>query len=173
MDWTELFSVDWDVVISNLILLGIAFVLALPIALNREKESRSAGLRTYPLVALAACGLMLIGIRVIDSNDASTRVLQGIITGMGFIGGGAILKGKANVTGLATASSLWATGAMGIAVAWQRFEIALVLSGMMLLTLAVGTKAKKEYFEDKDGEREKEPGREENANNKKKKEEHG
>lgn len=151
MEWTEYFRVDWGIVISNLVLLGIAFTLALPVAFDREKSSRSAGLRTYPLVALATCGLMLIGIRVIESNEASTRVLQGIITGMGFIGGGAILKGKANVTGLATASSLWATGAMGIAVAWQRFEIALVLSVMMLLTLAVGTEAKK-YFDDTDGE---------------------
>jgi putative Mg2+ transporter-C (MgtC) family protein len=143
MDWADYFSVDWDIIISNLVLLGIAFLLALPIALDRERSSRSAGLRTYPLVALATCGLMLIGIRVIESNEASARVLQGIITGMGFIGGGAILKGKANVTGLATASSLWATGAMGIAVAWQRFEIALTLSLMMFITLALGTEAKK------------------------------
>ena len=134
---------EWDMVLSNLLLMGIAFVMALPVALNRERGSRSAGLRTYPLVAIAACALMLIGIRVLEANDAEARVMQGIITGMGFIGGGAILKDNANVTGLATASSLWATGALGIAVAWQRFEIALVISLLMFIALSIGTEAKK------------------------------
>lgn len=136
-------SVDWSIVLSNLVLLGVAFVLALPVALNRERASRSAGLRTFPLVAIATCGLMLIGIRVLDSTDAEARVLQGIITGMGFIGGGAILKGREHVVGLATAASLWATGAMGIAVAWQRFEIAIVLSILMMIALSVGSEAKR------------------------------
>lgn len=139
----ELLSMDWGMVKSNLTLLGIAFVMALPVAFNRERSSRSAGLRTYPLVAISACALMLIGIRVIDDNAAEARVMQGIITGMGFVGGGAILKGGNNVRGLATASSLWATGALGIAVAWQRFEIALVISLLMLLALSAGTEAKK------------------------------
>ncbi len=143
MDIFNDISVDWSVVISHLVLMGIAFLLALPVALNRERASRSAGLRTYPLVAIATCGLMLIGIRVLDSPDAEARVLQGIITGMGFIGGGAILKGERSVVGLATASSLWATGAMGIAVAWQRFEIALVLSVLMMVALSFGTEAKR------------------------------
>lgn len=143
MDLSDYLSIDWGMVVSNLVLMGIAFAMALPVALNRERSSRSAGLRTYPLVAISACALMLIGIRVLEGTDAEARVMQGIITGMGFIGGGAILKNSANVTGLATASSLWATGAMGIAVAWQRFEIALVISLLMFVALSVGTEAKK------------------------------
>lgn len=154
MDIFSEISVDWSVVVSNLVLMGVAFVLALPVALNREKASRSAGLRTFPLVAIATCGLMLIGIRVLEDNDAEARVIQGIITGMGFIGGGAILKGKRSVVGLATAASLWATGAMGIAVAWQRFEIALVLSVLMMVALSFGTEAKRMVHAD---EKDKEP----------------
>lgn len=75
--------------------------------------------------------------------------MQGIITGMGFIGGGAILKNSGNVTGIATASSLWSTGAMGIAVAWQRYEIALVISLLMFVPLSAGTEAKK-YVNEKE-----------------------
>lgn len=136
-------DIQWDMVLSNTILLGVAYLLALPIAFNREVSSRSAGLRTYPLVALGTCGLMLIGFKTMDAGGAEARVMQAIITGMGFIGGGAILKNDQQVTGLATASSLWITGGIGIAVAAQRFEIALLLSIMTFLTLALVPNAKK------------------------------
>ena len=128
-------QIDWGVVAGHLVYLGIAYVLALPIAWNRERGARSAGLRTFPLVSMAACGYMLIGIQVLSSTDAEGRVLYGIITGMGFIGGGAILKGNGSVAGTATAASLWMTGAIGIAVAFHRYEIALVLALLNFLTL--------------------------------------
>ena len=131
----DLLQVHWPTVWSNLTLLGIAYVLALPIALNREKNERSAGLRTFPLVAMATCGFMLVGMDVLTNADAQARVMGGIITGMGFIGGGAILKSGKVVTGTATAVSLWTTGAIGIAVARQRYEIALLLSLLTFATL--------------------------------------
>ena len=62
-------------------------------------------------------------------------MFQGIITGIGFIGGGAIFKGKDHVTGMASAASLWNTGAIGIAVAFNRFEIAIALSLLNIVTL--------------------------------------
>mgnify|MGYP000672245583 CR=1 FL=1 len=132
---SDLIEVQWSLVWSNLSLLGAAYLLALPVGWNRERYSRSAGLRTYPLVALATCGFMLVGIDVLSTTDAEGRVLQGLVTGMGFIGGGAILKSEGNVRGMATAASLWSTGAIGLAVSWQRFEIAVVLSLITFLTL--------------------------------------
>lgn len=128
-------SIEWSLIWSNLLLAGSAYLLALPIAWNREKRARSAGMRTYPLVALATCCMMLIGIRALGDDGEAGRIMQAVITGMGFIGGGAILKSDGNVTGMATAASLWATGAIGIAVAWQRFEIAVVISLLTFLTL--------------------------------------
>ena len=135
--WEQLSIIDmhWPTVWSHLVLLGVAYILALPIGWNRERFSRSAGLRTYPLVAVATCGFMLVGIEVLASNEAAGRAMQGVITGMGFIGGGAILKAHGNVVGMATAASIWSTGALGLAVAWQRFEIALVLSLITFMTL--------------------------------------
>jgi putative Mg2+ transporter-C (MgtC) family protein len=102
---------------------------------DREFAARGAGLRTFPLVAVAACGYVLVGISVLESTEAESRVLQGLITGIGFIGGGAILKSKGNVRGTATAASIWITGLIGIAVAFDRYEIALLMTLISFVTL--------------------------------------
>ncbi len=129
------FDIDWGTVGNNLFHLGVAYLLALPIAIDREKSSRSAGLRTFPLVAMSACGYMLVGLSVLTSTDAEARVLQGLITGIGFIGGGAILKSGGNVAGTATAASIWNTGLIGVSVAFGRYEIAILLSLINFVTL--------------------------------------
>ena len=131
----DLPDISWTRVVTNLFQLAIAYVLALPIALNREAYSRSAGVRTFPLVAVATCGYMLLGVSALAGDEPQARVLHGIVTGMGFIGGGAILKHKGRVAGVATAAALWSTGAIGVAVALARYEIAIVLSVVNFLTL--------------------------------------
>jgi len=138
----ELLDLDWTTIWSHLILMAVAYTLSLPIAWNRERNNRSAGLRTFPLVAVATCGFMLVGIDVFTDEMARSRVLEGVITGMGFIGGGAILKRSKVVSGTATATSLWTTGAIGIAVAWHRFEIALVMSLLTFITLQLAPEVK-------------------------------
>ena len=130
--------------ISNIKELLFAFLIALPIGWNREKESRSMGLRTFPLVAVASCGYMLIGSSIVDGDpDALSKLLYGLMTGIGFIGGGAILKDGASVQGTATAASIWNTGAVGAAVAFHRYENAVVLSviSFLILSLAKPIKA--------------------------------
>ncbi len=116
----------------------IAFLIALPIGWNREKQSRSMGLRTFPLVAVASCGYMLIGISVVgvESNEMS-RLLVGLMTGIGFIGGGAIIKDGGSVQGTATAASIWNTGAVGAAVAFHRYEIAILLAFISFAILSI------------------------------------
>ena len=131
-------DLDWAQIWFHLWHLLAAYALAIPVALDREATSRTAGLRTFPLVAVAACGYTLVGLSVLSSTDAEARVLQGLITGIGFIGGGAILKSKSGVTGTATAASIWTTGLIGIAVATDRFEIAVLLSVITVVTLSVG-----------------------------------
>jgi len=128
-------EINWTEVLSNLVQLGIAYVLSLPLAFDRERAATGAGLRTFPLVAVAACGYTLVGISVLDSTEAESRVLQGLITGIGFIGGGAILKKKGEISGVATAASIWITGLIGIAVAMHRYEVALLMSVISFLTL--------------------------------------
>jgi len=128
-------SIDIQEVVRNVVYMAFAYLLAMPIAWDREKNVRSAGLRTFPLVAVASCGFMLVGISVLDTTNAEARVMYGIMTGIGFIGGGAIVKDHNRVSGTATAASIWNTGAIGTAVAWSRFEIALLLSLVNFLTL--------------------------------------
>ena len=143
--------IDWVKIVSHLSSVGVAYVLALPVAWDREKAARSAGLRTFPLVAVASCGYILITVNVLGSSPESvSRIIQGLITGIGFIGGGAILKDRGNVRGTATAASIWNTGAIGAAVAFGRYEIALVLSLINFVTLRWLTPLKQDLKETDD-----------------------
>lgn len=125
----------WEI-ISHLVDLAIAYGLALPIGWDRETRDRSAGLRTFPLVAIASCGFVLIAIRILgETSIGQARILEGLITGVGFIGGGAILKQGRHASGTATAASLWATGALGGAVGYGLYDIAAILSLVTFVTL--------------------------------------
>jgi putative Mg2+ transporter-C (MgtC) family protein len=131
----DLLTFDLALFTTLLIKLVIAFVLALPIGLERELSVRSAGLRTFPLVSIGACSYVLVAVQLVgEAPDAQSRVLQGLMTGIGFVGGGAILKDRKMVTGTATASSIWATSAIGTAVAYGQIELALLVA---LLTVGV------------------------------------
>lgn len=123
-------------VLPHLVVLAIAYVLALPIGWNREREERSAGLRTFPLVAIASCGIVQATEHVLNGHPEGTaRIIEGLMTGMGFIGGGAILKNVNSVHGTATAASLWATGATGAAVGLGAYDVAAMISLFTFLTL--------------------------------------
>jgi putative Mg2+ transporter-C (MgtC) family protein len=120
----------------HIVALAIAYALAIPIGWDRERSERSAGLRTFPLVAIAACGFVQATERlIVDNPQALARVVEGIIGGVGFIGGGAILKGETSVHGTATAASLWATGAVGAAVGLGSTDVAVVISVITFATL--------------------------------------
>ena len=144
-------EVAWSQVVFHLGQLAIAWVLSLPVAWDRERESRGAGLRTFPLVAVAACGYTLVGISVLTSTEAESRILQGLITGIGFIGGGAILKSGGNVSGTATAASIWNTGLLGMAVAFSRYEIAMVMALVNFVTLRYVQRLKQDPTRSGDG----------------------
>ncbi|MBG0795052.1 MgtC/SapB family protein [Methylocystis sp. H62] len=127
-------------ILPHLAALAAAYALALPIGWDRERQERSAGLRTFPLVALASCGFVQAAEQYMaNSPDAMARIIQGIITGIGFIGGGAILKQGSMVKGTATAASLWATGAVGSAVGLGSYDVAVVIAAFTFVTLRVVT----------------------------------
>lgn len=118
----------------QLMRLLIAYALAMPIGWHQEQETRVAGVRTFPLVALGACAFMLIGLDMEDVR-ARAQIAYGIITGIGFIGGLAYFRHGRDVRGAATAASLWNTGAIGMAVAWGRLDMAVTLSLINFMTL--------------------------------------
>jgi putative Mg2+ transporter-C (MgtC) family protein len=97
--------VDAFRIIPHVAALATAYALAFPIGWNREHEERSAGLRTFPLAALAACGFVQTTKQLLASSpEGAARVVEGLITGVGFIGGGAIIKHGNAVRGTATAA---------------------------------------------------------------------
>ena len=132
----ELFGTRQFDILPHLVAMLVAYALAIPIGWNREHEERSAGLRTFPLVAVASCGFIQAAEHLAGgSPEAMARIVEGLITGMGFIGGGAILRMRDSVKGTATAASLWATGAIGTAVGLGSYDVAVVLAAATVLTL--------------------------------------
>jgi putative Mg2+ transporter-C (MgtC) family protein len=131
----------------------IAYLLALPIGWNREKAERTAGLRTFPLVAIASCGFVQAAESMTgESPEGLARIIEGVIVGMGFIGGGAILRMGHSVKGTATAASLWVTGAVGVAVGLGSVDVAVMLAVLTFLTLSILSPLKPQERGEEDGE---------------------
>lgn len=117
----------------------IAVTLGSAIGYERELSRRTAGLRTHMLVALGVA-LVVIAAQIsgIAPGDMS-RVLQGLLSGIGFLGAGAIIKqsDKEQVKGLTTAASLWATAAMAVAAGLGREATAILATVMILIILSL------------------------------------
>jgi putative Mg2+ transporter-C (MgtC) family protein len=114
----------------------IAAVLGGILGFEREHKGKAAGVRTHMLVSMGAALFVLVP-RLAGADDAAlSRVVQGIVAGIGFLGAGTILKGRelntAHVKGLTTAAGLWMTAAIGIAAGMGR-EMTAVLSTMLAL----------------------------------------
>jgi len=103
--------------------LGVALIAGAIIGLDRELRSKSAGLRTHMLVSLGAALFILVPIQLNvaqESADAFSRVLQGVTTGVGFVGGGVILRDRrpesnTHIGGITTAAAIWIASALGVA----------------------------------------------------------
>jgi putative Mg2+ transporter-C (MgtC) family protein len=140
----ELFGTDKFDILPHVVAMLAAYLLAIPLGWNREREERSAGLRTFPLVAIAACGFIQAAeVVAAGSAEALARINEGVIVGMGFIGGGAILRLKDSVQGTATAASIWVTGAIGVSCGLGAFDIAVVLAVVAFATLWIMRPLKK------------------------------
>src|SRR5687767_261970 len=130
-------------ILPHAVALAIAYGLALPIGWNRERHERSAGLRTFPLVAVATCGfIQTTEALTVGHPEALARIVEGLIMGMGFVGGGAILKMNGSVHGTATAASLWVTGAIGVAVGLGALDVAVMLALVTFVTLKLAAPLK-------------------------------
>jgi putative Mg2+ transporter-C (MgtC) family protein len=94
----------------------IAGLLSALIGVERELEGKSAGLRTYVLVGMGAAGFTAVGTILFGAGDAGSRIGQGIITGIGFLGAGVILHMERRVYGLTTAAGIWVAAVVGMAI---------------------------------------------------------
>jgi putative Mg2+ transporter-C (MgtC) family protein len=122
----------------------IAVVVGGLIGWNREQRDKPAGLRTHMLVALGSASFTLLGFevgahlspRTGDGFDP-TRVLQGVIGGIGFLGAGSIIQNRGRVSGLTTAASVWVSGALGAAAGVGAYVLAVFTAVFAFVILAL------------------------------------
>ncbi|CAB3732922.1 MULTISPECIES: MgtC/SapB family protein [Achromobacter] len=119
--------------------LGMAVILGGLLGYERERSGKAAGLRTHMLVALGAAIFVLVPLQGGMQVGDISRVLQGVIAGIGFLGAGAIIKlsSEREIHGLTTSASIWMTAAIGVAAGMGREATALVSTLLALFVLAV------------------------------------
>jgi len=116
-----------------------ASVLGAIIGIQREHAGKPAGLRTHMLVSLGAALFVVVPLQVGMEFDELSRIIQGLATGIGFIGGGAILKMSQTkeIQGLTTAAGIWLTSAVGVAVGLGGLGVALISVLLAWIILSV------------------------------------
>jgi putative Mg2+ transporter-C (MgtC) family protein len=126
-----------DLDTNTLMRLGAAVILGGLIGFNRDIYGKPTGIRAHALVALGAAILI---VAVNDQADATSRVIQGVIAGIGFLGGGVILRGTRtlHVYHLVTAATLWATTGIGILCGLGAWKLATAATGIVLVVLMGG-----------------------------------
>jgi putative Mg2+ transporter-C (MgtC) family protein len=129
-------TLDHHRILGSAIRLALALVLALPLGWEREQHSRSAGLRTYPLVSACVCGFLLLAQQSAGGPGEQADVFFGVVTGIGFVGSGAVFKSPDGSRGMSTAVSLWVTGAIGAGVAYEIPLISAALSLVIVVALS-------------------------------------
>lgn len=134
---------------SIMILMNIvgALLLGMIVGYERSFHGRAAGMRTYGLVCMASAAVTVIvgypqywfgGMLALTSTADPTRVIQGIVTGIGFLGAGVIMKEGQNISGLTTAASIWASSAIGILCGAGFYFAAIVLTLVSSATMIWG-----------------------------------
>lgn len=141
-----------------LVRLLAAGFLAMLIGWEREAANKPAGLRTHMLVGLGAAVFYVITIEFALSplKDAEglgvdpTRIFQGIISGIGFLGAGAIIQGRGDVKGLTTGAGIWVSGGIGLACGGGYYLIAAITTIFTLLVLIFAGWAEKKFLNDRE-----------------------
>jgi putative Mg2+ transporter-C (MgtC) family protein len=134
--------------IDFVIRLCLAFVAGGIIGMERSSRRQVAGLRTHILIATGACCLMLLSIwlpQQIKTGDPG-RIAAQVVSGMGFLGAGAIIRLGSTIRGLTTAASLWLTAAIGLAIGAGMFIAAITTEVLALITLMLLNRLEKKLF---------------------------
>jgi putative Mg2+ transporter-C (MgtC) family protein len=118
--------------------LGAAVLAGATIGFDREVRNKPAGLRTMALVSLGAA-VFVVATASAATVDSASRVIQGVITGVGFLGAGSIIRGRTeeSVRGLTTAASIWLAAAVGVACGLALWSIVLIASALGLAILVL------------------------------------
>src|SRR6266850_4684395 len=121
--------------IDVLLRLLLAAALGALLGLEREYRRKPAGLRTNILIAVGSALFAIVSIEIGGAGGTPDRIAAQIVTGIGFLGAGAILRGRLNVQGLTTAATIWVNAAIGIAAGAGLFAVASIAAGLTLSVL--------------------------------------
>jgi putative Mg2+ transporter-C (MgtC) family protein len=128
----------------------LAAGLGAAIGLEREYRQKPAGLRTNILIALGSALFTLLSLKIGTDAGTPDRIVAQIVTGIGFLGGGAILRGRSTIHGMTTAATIWVNAAVGLAAGAGQFGIA-VLGTVITLIVLVLLPPIEGYFERRAG----------------------
>jgi len=120
--------------------MSLSLLFGFLIGVERERKGKPAGTRTIALVSMGSTLMMLMAVMIQESNVHGTsdaiRMLQGIVTGIGFLGAGTVLHVRGNVRGLTTAAAVWMVAAIGAAIGAGYYFLAAVAEALALLIIA-------------------------------------
>lgn len=128
----------------------IAAILASLIGYDREKQNKAAGIRTNVIVAVISCVIMILSVEVAQSGNLvngvegdPARLAAQVVSGIGFLGAGTIIKQEDKIEGLTTAASLWGVAGLGLAVGYGLYDISIAAAFIIFLSLRVAPSVKK------------------------------
>lgn len=135
-------AISWQDEVWMLVRLVVAVVLGGIIGYEREQAAKPAGVRTHGMVCLGAALFTVISLYGFGETGDPARVAAQIVSGIGFLGAGLILRQRGNVLGLTTAASLWVTAAIGVAIGVGMMAMALMTVLLVYLLLHFGPRAR-------------------------------
>jgi len=128
----------------------IAAILASLIGYDREKQNKAAGIRTNVIVAVISCVIMILSVEVAQSGNLvngvegdPARLAAQVVSGIGFLGAGTIIKQEDKIEGLTTAASLWGVAGLGLAVGYGLYDIAIAAALIIFISLRIAPSVKK------------------------------
>lgn len=127
---------DWDVELLLVARLLLASFFGALVGWEREIHGREAGIRTYATIALGACVFGLISCHL-DAGSQPQVVSAGVVTGVGFLGAGVILRKNERITGLTTAATIWSTASLGLSFAYGMYLVGVTTALLILAFLSI------------------------------------
>src|SRR3972149_2575423 len=127
-------ELQWDLIFISRA--ALAALLAFVIGWERESRGSPAGDRTYAMVALGAAAFTTVGVEAFPAT--AEKLIAGVVSGVGFLGAGMILREGTNIRGLTTAASVWAVASIGVVVGAGEYVIGVFIAGLIFLILTWG-----------------------------------
>lgn len=125
----------------------VTLILGIGVGIEREWHGHPAGIRTMALVGVGACLFTALGLEpVFGTRTDPTRIAAQIVTGVGFLGAGAILRHGTDVRGMTTAASIWVVAALGMAVGFGFYFIGIFTAALVLMTLVAIRPIERRFF---------------------------